>query len=229
MIITWKEIKKRFHNKDSQKGYPFFITKERILMMIEKININQLHTAQYNPRIPLEPGMPEYEKLKRSIEEFGIVEPIIWNKKTGNVVGGHQRLKILLDKGKKEIECSVVELEEKDEKILNIILNKVKGRWDIGKLTNALQELEEAIALTGFENWELESLITQYDHINDLLEKDFSAYSEENQNTTFTITFTIPEEEKENIDKYFKNNKNAKKELSAAIIANIRGVMTCKS
>ena len=59
--------------------------------MVQEIKVTQLNAAPYNPRIDLEPGMPEWEKLKRSIEEFGNVEPIVWNKRTGNVVGGHQR------------------------------------------------------------------------------------------------------------------------------------------
>ena len=68
-------------------------------MQIEKLKTEQLIPADYNPRKDLKPGDPEYEKLKRSIEQFGYVEPVIWNKTTGNIVGGHQRLKVLLDMG----------------------------------------------------------------------------------------------------------------------------------
>ena len=60
-------------------------------MNIQKISVEKLNPAVYNPRKDLKPGDKEYEKLKRSIEEFGYVEPVIWNQKTGNVVGGHQR------------------------------------------------------------------------------------------------------------------------------------------
>lgn len=192
--------------------------------MIQKIAIEQLNAAPYNPRIELQPGMPEYEKLKRSIEEFGNVEPIIWNKRSGNVVGGHQRLKVLLEKGEKEVECTVVELDDKEEKTLNIVLNKVKGRWDIVKLTDLLQELEkcDAIDMTGFEEWELQSFTTQYEHIQDLLEKDFSEYSEQKQCSSFTMTFSIPEKEKEVVESYLKNTENAKSEIAAAIINKIK-------
>lgn len=48
------------------------------------------------------------------------MEPIIWNKTTGNVVGGHQRLKVLLDLGQTEIDCVIVELDDKREKALNL-------------------------------------------------------------------------------------------------------------
>ena len=47
------------------------------------------------------PGDAEYEKLRTSIEEFGYVEPVIWNKRTGNIVGGDQRFKILTEQGAK--------------------------------------------------------------------------------------------------------------------------------
>lgn len=49
-------------------------------MQIEKIPVEKLRAAEYNPRRALKPGDAEYEKLKRSITEFGYVEPVIWNK-----------------------------------------------------------------------------------------------------------------------------------------------------
>ena len=54
-------------------------------MKIEKIEISKLNPAKYNPRKNLKPGDIEYEKLKRSILEFGYIEPVIWNKTTGNI------------------------------------------------------------------------------------------------------------------------------------------------
>ena len=48
-------------------------------MLIEKKKVTELLPADYNPRKDLKPGDPEYEKLKRSIEQFGYVEPVIWN------------------------------------------------------------------------------------------------------------------------------------------------------
>jgi ParB-like chromosome segregation protein Spo0J len=54
-------------------------------MKIEKIEVKKLNPAKYNPRVELKPGDPEYEKLKRSIKEFGYVELIVWNEQTGNI------------------------------------------------------------------------------------------------------------------------------------------------
>lgn len=130
-------------------------------MNIQKIAASQLNPALYNPRKNLKSGGPEYEKLKRSITEFGYVEPVIWNKATGNVVGGHQRLKVLLDMGQSEIDCVVVELGAQREKALNVALNKVTGAWDNDKLALLIEELVAAdfdVSLTGFEGAELDAL-----------------------------------------------------------------------
>nr|WP_281242048.1 ParB N-terminal domain-containing protein [Marininema mesophilum] len=60
---------------------------------------SKINPASYNPRKNLKPGDDEYEKLKRSINHFGYIEPLVWNSRTGNLVGGHQRLKIFLEQG----------------------------------------------------------------------------------------------------------------------------------
>lgn len=193
-------------------------------MEVRTLKAAELKAAAYNPRKDLQPEDAEYKKLRRSMEEFGYVEPIIWNERTGNVVGGHQRLKILLEQGKEEIECVVTDLDEKDEKILNVLLNKVKGRWDIGKLADLLQELDEAGAMeeTGFEDWELQSLLMQYDHIKDLMEEDFSDYSSDKERSTFVMTFSLPAGARETVENYIQNTENAKAELATAIINKVK-------
>lgn len=195
-------------------------------MEIRTLKAAEIKAAEYNPRRDLQPEDAEYEKLRRSIEEFGYIEPIIWNERSGNVVGGHQRLKVLLEKGVEGIEAVVVDLDEKDEKILNVLLNKVKGRWDIGKLADLLQQLDEAGAmeLTGFEDWELQSLLMQYDHIKDLMEEDFSGYSDEKERSTFTMTFSLPAGARETVESYMQKTENAKVELATAIINKVKGV-----
>lgn len=130
-------------------------------MLIEKKNTADLLPADYNPRKDLKPGDAEYEKLKRSIEQFGYVEPVIWNKTTGRVVGGHQRLKVLMDMGMTEVDCVVVEMDEDKEKALNIALNKISGDWDKDKLALLIADLRGAdfdVSLTGFEPAEIDDL-----------------------------------------------------------------------
>lgn len=130
-------------------------------MKIEKINIAQLSPAKYNPRKDLKPGDAEYEKLKRSIEQFGYVEPVVWNKTTGRVIGGHQRLKILADLGLTEVDCVIVEFSEEKEKALNIALNKINGEWDTDKLAMLISDLQGSdfdVSLTGFDEAEIADL-----------------------------------------------------------------------
>lgn len=130
-------------------------------MEIKKVSVDKLKAAEYNPRKDLKPGDAEYEKLKRSIKEFGYVEPIIWNKQTGTVVGGHQRLKVLKDLGYSEVDCVILDIDKQKEKALNIALNKISGSWDEALLTNLLQDLEQSgfdLSFTGFDVTEIKDL-----------------------------------------------------------------------
>lgn len=130
-------------------------------MNIQTIPATKLMAAKYNPRKDLKPGDVEYEKLRRSIEEFGYVEPVIWNERTGNIVGGHQRYKVLTSLGYTEIECVVLNIDEQREKALNVALNKISGEFDIPLLTDLLRDLNEDgfdVSLTGFDATEMEDL-----------------------------------------------------------------------
>ena len=134
-------------------------------LRVENKKITDLKPAPYNPRLDLQPGDPDYEKLKRSIQEFGLVEPIVFNERTGYVVGGHQRLKVLQDLGWSEVPVSVVDLDPEKEKALNVALNKIEGDWDNFKLKELLEELDTGafdITITGFDEEEIEDLMTQF-------------------------------------------------------------------
>ncbi|MEW6905516.1 site-specific DNA-methyltransferase [Trueperella pyogenes] len=135
-------------------------------MKLQKLAVDRLIPADYNPRKELKPGDPEFEKLTRSLTEFGYVEPVIWNKTTGNVVGGHQRLTALKHLGHTEVDCVVVELDEVREKALNIALNKISGDWDEAKLALVIADLDIAdfdAELTGFDEKEIQQLIGSLD------------------------------------------------------------------
>lgn len=149
-------------------------------MNIQKIKAELLNPAAYNPRKDLKPGDPEYEKLKRSMEEFGYVEPVIWNKQTGNVVGGHQRLKVLLDLGQTEIDCVVVDLDLQREKALNVALNKIQGEWDETKLAELMADLDAGafdVSLTGFDAAEIDELLNKF-YSKEAVQDDFDVDKE---------------------------------------------------
>lgn len=109
-------------------------------MQIETRKLADLCPAEYNPRKKLAPGDPEYEKIARSIEDFGYCDPIIINK-DGTIIGGHQRCTVLQDLGETEADVIVLDLSKDDEKALNIALNKIGGEWDMQKLRDALGDL----------------------------------------------------------------------------------------
>ena len=130
-------------------------------MNIQKINIEKLKAAEYNPRKDLKPEDEEYQKIKKSILEFGYVAPVIVNSDM-TVIGGHQRLKVLKELGYSEIECNIVDLDKNKEKALNIALNKISGEWDNSKLEELLADLKETdidLDLTGFTFDEVDEML----------------------------------------------------------------------
>ncbi len=133
--------------------------------MIKKISVNKINPAPYNPRKDLKPDDKEYMRLVKSMNEFGCIQLLVWNKRTGNLVGGHQRFKVLLAQGAKEVEVSVVDLPLEKEKALNIALNKISGDWDKAKLAELIDELvkvpEIDIESVGFDLPEAEQLISE--------------------------------------------------------------------
>jgi ParB-like chromosome segregation protein Spo0J len=83
----------------------------------------------------------ELEKLGRSLDQFGYVEPIVWNKRTGNVVGGNHGLAVLLKRGVKSVDVVEVDLPYDCEKVLGIALNRIHGEFDLKVLTELLQAM----------------------------------------------------------------------------------------
>lgn len=122
-------------------------------MEIRKMKLSELTPAEYNPRVELKPGDWEWEALDESIDSFGYVEPIVWNERTGNIVGGHQRRNVLLARGVEEEDISVVNLSPEDEKILNVLLNKSKGIWDVAKLVALIDEIKAAGVMIGLNRY----------------------------------------------------------------------------
>ena len=127
-----------------------------------RVKAEVLKPAAYNPRLDLQPGDPKYEQIKASILRNGYVDPIIWNEYTGNIVGGHQRYKILRELGADEIDVSVVHIENlDDEKALNIRLNKLSNEFEPIKLSELLKEMQDAGYVFGdlaFEDSEVEEV-----------------------------------------------------------------------
>lgn len=134
-------------------------------MELARLAISEIRAAPYNPRLTLRPGDDRYERLKRSLLEFDLVQPLVFNRRTGHLVGGHQRLEVLKNEGAEEVDCVVVDLPLEREQALNIALNNpaVGGDWDVELLTPLLEELQATptvdATLTGFSEAELRDLV----------------------------------------------------------------------
>lgn len=110
----------------------------------ETISRSQIKNAPYNPRF-----MDDKAKkaLQKNIASHGLVAALTWNKRTGNLVGGHQRLEQLdaLEKNKDyELTVCVVDVDEREEATLNVQLNNpsMQGEWDLDKLANMAEEFD---------------------------------------------------------------------------------------
>jgi ParB-like chromosome segregation protein Spo0J len=126
---------------------------------VRTMPVGQLVPAPYNPR---RIGAKEFGRLKASVAKFGLVQPLVWNERTGHVVGGHQRLRAAVELGYEEVPVSVVRLADAEEKALNVVLNnrEAQGRYDSEGLAELLLELDGLPELedTGFGLGVLEDL-----------------------------------------------------------------------
>lgn len=171
-------------------------------MQIERKKIRDMDRAAYNPRIELIPGDTEYENLRRSITTYGLIIPVVWNKRTNRVVGGHQRLTVLENEGETEVDVSVVDLDETQERQLNVALNKVEGGWDEEKLGDLLAELGEDATLTGFTQQEIDSLTNDIDSLidGDTVDEELKAIEE-----LFNVSLTFDKADQEELKAYVKD------------------------
>ena len=128
-------------------------------MQTEVMKLADINPAPYNPRVELQPGDTQYEALKNSVGRFGLVEPLVVNRRTGNLISGHQRLNVLKAQGAEEAEVVVTDLDEETEKAANIAMNKIEGEWDYDKLDEIFEDLNrEDLKFTGFEAGEVASM-----------------------------------------------------------------------
>jgi ParB/RepB/Spo0J family partition protein len=107
-------------------------------MEIVNKKIEELIPFEGNPRQATE---KEFEDLKKSIQKFGIVDPIIVNKRSQRIVGGHFRVKVAKSMGITEVPVIYVDLDDEAEKELNYRLNANHGSFNFDMLVNYDQDL----------------------------------------------------------------------------------------
>ena len=130
-------------------------------MDVTYIATNELRSmaAPYNPR---QISDHDLMALGRSMTTFGVVEPIVVNRRTNRIVGGHQRVKAAEGAGVEQLPLVHVARDGAAEKQLNIALNRISGEFDLDKLTDLLKELNLGgadLELTGFTHTEIDELL----------------------------------------------------------------------
>lgn len=107
---------------------------------IEVVKFSDVVMSDKNPRVISDENM---SSLSSSIDQFGVVDLLVWNKRTKHLVGGHQRYWILISKGEVESKMVVVDFPEEQEIKLNITLNNpmIQGFFteDVTKLLSEIE------------------------------------------------------------------------------------------
>lgn len=174
-------------NKGKLENYThgLITNKQEVFMTIGKVNIKTIKIADYGPaeynaRLDLKPEDIEYQKLDASMREFGFLELLVVNENTGNIISGHQRVKILKARGVTETEAIVVNFSPEKEKAANLAMNRIgEGNWDREKLAVLLDELSKIpdfdLNVTGFTTTEVGQLFDRYLEPKDADDYDFNS------------------------------------------------------
>ena len=108
---------------------------------IERINLADFAPADYNPRTITPEAL---ERLRKSLAGNGQMDTITVNRRTGNIVSGHQRVKVLLQAGVESVQARVMDVSLDEEKAANIAANarQAQGVFDNGALAELLHEVQ---------------------------------------------------------------------------------------
>lgn len=175
-------------------------------MEFEVKRIADMNRAAYNPRVDLQPEDEEYQAIERSLKRHGLVQPIVWNRRTNTVVFGHQRLTVLEAQGETEVTVSVVDLDDIQEKELNVALNKITGEWDDDKLSVILNELGEEATDTGFTLPEIDVLRDELkSYFDDVTAPDEEEPTEEPEES-FLLSLTFDAADEKPLKAYIKEH-----------------------
>ena len=140
----------------------------------ERIHRKQIKNAPYNPR---QIDDHARKKLKENLKKRGLLEALVWNKRTGNLVSGHQRISILDDLAGTDnylLDVAVVDLSEKDEKEQNIFFNNpsTQGTYDVDGLGKMLAEEGIDYKKAGFDDMDLQMIFEDTDYAVTMFDTD---------------------------------------------------------
>ena len=143
-------------------------------MNITDLKISKLKLAEYNPRMISEKDLA---RLKKSLEKFGFIQPVVINKDF-TVISGHQRIKAWKELGHDDVPTIQLSVSKNEEKALNLAMNKIGGEWDIDKLYTVMNDLRitDELEFTGFDEKEVSKILDQFmeddeETVEEMLEK----------------------------------------------------------
>lgn len=139
---------------------------------VETISRADIKNAEYNPRVM---DKESKKRLKKNLQENGLVSALTWNKRTGNLVGGHQRLEQLdaLEKNKDyELTVCVVDVDERQEAKLNVILNNpsMQGDWNLDLLAQITEEFGVGFDDMGFTKLDIDFMFDGDERFTEMFE-----------------------------------------------------------
>lgn len=138
---------------------------------MDTISRDQIRGAEYNPRIISEDAR---KRLRKMLAKHGLVQPLVWNKRTGNLVSGHQRLSALDSLERTQdyaLQVAVVDVDEREERVLNVQLNNpsMQGEWDLDKLTEMADAAAISPAEFGFSDGDIAVLFGDDGRLDELM------------------------------------------------------------
>lgn len=139
---------------------------------IETINRADIQNAEYNPRIM---DKEAKKRLREGLKKHGLVSTLTWNKRTGNLVSGHQRLEqldALEGNGEYSLDVAVIDVDEAEEAILNVQLNNpsMQGEWDFDRLADMTADFGISFDDMGFTQTDVDFMFDGDERFSDLFE-----------------------------------------------------------
>lgn len=136
------------------------------------INRSEIKNADYNPRLI---DKEAKKRLKNGIRKHGLVSALTWNKRTGNLVGGHQRIEqldALEGRSDYDLTVCVIDVDEREEALLNVQLNNpsMQGDWDMDKLADMAVDFDLSFDDMGFSKMDVDFMFDGDDRFSELFE-----------------------------------------------------------
>jgi hypothetical protein len=163
------------------------MAKKTLTMGTKQIIVKQLKDLKGNPENPRKISAEQLEMLQKSLEEFGDLSGFVYNTRTNQLIGAHQRAQVspkdsqvyidrrfdaptktgTVAEGYIEIngerhKYREVDVDPQREKAMNIAANKHGGEFDMPKLTEWLHELDAHnydLGVVGFSAEELDGIM----------------------------------------------------------------------